>query len=70
MEVHGRVKRNSEGKYLERSGGEKEKESLKETGSNINYAGRRWMLQKSLKLWDCSVDKGFVRRYMDYNHYN
>ena len=39
----------------------KEKESLKEKGRDIIYAEWRWMLQKSLKLWDCCCN-GLVKK--------
>ena len=31
----------------------KRKKKFERKGRDINYAERRWMLQKSLKLWDC-----------------
>ena len=51
----GRCKRNREGKHLDGSGeNEKRKKKVRKKKEEIqNYADRRWMLQKSLKLWDC-----------------
>ena len=31
----------------------KGKRNFEKKGRHINYAERKWMLQKNLKLWDC-----------------
>ena len=43
---------------------EREKESSTKKGRDINYAERRWMLQKDLN-YETAVNKGYVRsRYV------
>ena len=46
---------------MEKMRREREKESSRKKGSDINYAERRWMLQKNLN-YETAVNKGYVRR--------
>ena len=44
---------------MEKMRGEKEKESSRKKGRDINYADMRWMLQKNLNC-ETAVNKGYV----------
>ena len=46
---------------MEKMRREREKESSRKKGRDINYAERRWMLQKNLN-YETAVNKGYVRR--------
>ena len=44
---------------MEKMRGEKEKESSRKKGRDINYADMRWILQKNLNC-ETAVNKGYV----------